>query len=322
MSCFYTVADDRHFLGAVALVNSLRLAGHREPIFVVDAGLTPQQRDLVAGHVDLISGPDGAPAVFLKVYGPLQRPADVAIILDADVIVLRPLTELIDAAAAGRLVAFVNNTPNHDRFFADWGPLLALGPLRRQPYLAAGQLLVPRVLSDRLLQPWLEGQAKVDIRRTWVGSGTLSDPFYFADMDVFNAVAAAHLERDEIVTVEHRLAPTPPFTGLRLVDKHRLVCSYPDDARPFLLHHMLAKPWLKATRTNIYSLVLPRLLLAPDVAVRLTPDQVPLRLREGWLAAADRRRADLQAMASAHLRAQLGRLRIRTRVAAWRRSRS
>jgi hypothetical protein len=322
MPFFYTVADSRHFLGAVALLNSLRLAGHREPLFVVDAGLTARQRDMIANHVDMIRAPDGTPAVFLKAYGPLQRPADVAIILDADVIVVRPLTELIDMAAAGRLVAFVNNAPNDQRFFSDWSSLLALGPLRRQPYLAAGQLLVPDALSGRLLQPWLEGQAKVDIRTTWVGSGTLADPFYFADMDVFNAVAAAQLERDEIVAVEHRLAPHPPFTGLRLVDTRRLVCRYPDGASPFVLHHVLAKPWLKATRTNIYSLVLSRLLLGPDVALRLSPDQVPLRLREGRLAAADRRRADLQATASNYTRAQLGRLRIRTRIAGWRRLRS
>jgi hypothetical protein len=182
----FTVADSRHFLGAVALLNSLRLAGHREPLFVVDARLTARERDMIADHVDMIRAPDGAPAVFLKSYGPVQRPADVAIILDADVIVVHPLMELIDMAA-GRLVAFVNNEPNDEWFFADWSSLLALGPLRRQPYLAAGQLLVPDVLSGRLLQPWLEGQANVDIRMTWVGNGTLADPFYFADMDVFSA---------------------------------------------------------------------------------------------------------------------------------------
>ena len=34
-----------------------------------------------------------------------------------------------------------------------------------------------------------------------------------------------------------------------------------------------------------------RLLLAPDVAIRLDPDRLPLRLREGPAAALDRRRA-------------------------------
>ena len=30
---FYTVADARYFLGAVGMINSLRLVGHDEPIF-------------------------------------------------------------------------------------------------------------------------------------------------------------------------------------------------------------------------------------------------------------------------------------------------
>ena len=41
---FYTVTDSHHFLGVVGLVNSLRLVGHDEPVFVTDAGLTAEQR--------------------------------------------------------------------------------------------------------------------------------------------------------------------------------------------------------------------------------------------------------------------------------------
>jgi hypothetical protein len=319
---FYVISDSRFFLGTVALLNSLRLVGHGEPIFLVDAGLTPEQRHMIADHVTMIPAPEGSPATFLKMLGPLEFPAKVAILLDADVIVVRPLTELIQAARDGRLVAFVNNEPNHARFFPDWASALALGPLRRQPYFAAGQLLIPESLSRRLLHPWKEGQAKIDIRRTLLGGGTLSDPFYFLDMDVLNAVVAAQFEAEEIVLLEHRLAPVPPFPGLRLVDRESLFCHYPDGVRPFLLHHALAKPWLKATCTNIYSLLLPRLLLSPDVAIRLEPKQLPLRLREGWFAAADRRRANMQAFVYAEARAQLGRFGIRTRIAEWRRRRS
>jgi hypothetical protein len=253
--------------------------------------------------------------------GPLKHPAAVAILLDVDVIVLRQLTELIAAARNGRLVAFINNEPNHDRFFAEWSSTLGFGHLRRQPYLASGQLFVPDSLSTRLLQRWKEGQTKIDMRRTLLGRGRLSDPFYFPDMDVFNAVVAAHLEPDEIMAVEHRLAPLPPFEGLHLIDMDSLLCRYPDGVRPFLIHHVLAKPWLKATRTNIYSLLLPRLLLGPDVALRLEPEQLPLRLRDGWLAQVDRRRANVQAFVNAEARKQLGRFGIRTRIANWRRER-
>lgn len=311
----YTVSDRRYFLGTVALLNSLRLLGHSDPVFLVDAGLSDEQRAMIADHVTLIPAPEGAPAIFLKMLGPLTHPADVAILLDADVIVLRPLTDLINAARDGRLVAFVNNEPNHDRFFAEWGPALALGPVQRRPYLAAGQLWIPQSLSARVLAPWQDAQCKVDIRHTWVGSGALSDPFYFADMDVFNAIVAAYLAPHEILALEHRLAPHPPFPDLVVLDRHRLVCQYPDGTRPVLLHHVLTKPWLKATRANVYSRLLPRLLLAPDVSLRLARDQLPLRLREGWLATGERGRASAQAAVFTLTRKQVGRLQVRTRLA-------
>jgi hypothetical protein len=311
---FYSVCDSHHFPGLVALLNSLRLVGHDEPVLVVDAGLTPDQRSLIANHVMLIPAPEDVPVVLLSPVGPSEYPASVAILLDADIIVVRPLTDLIDVARGGRLVGFVNNEPNHDRFFQEWSSALGLGPLRRQPYLNAGQLFIPSSLSRRLLELWSEAQAKVGMEGTRYGKGRLSDPFYFADQDVLNAVVSSGFAPDEISILEHRLAPHPPFAGLRLVDRDRLLCAYPDGARPFLLHHILAKPWLKATPTNVYSLLLPRLLLAPDVALRLRPAQLPLRLREGWLARADRRRANAQTFLYFHARAQLSRFGIRTRI--------
>ena len=71
-------------------------------------------------------GPKSWNAAYVQ---PSRRPADVAVILDADVIVVRRLTALIDAARSGRLVAFINNEPNEDRFFPEWRSALTLGPL-------------------------------------------------------------------------------------------------------------------------------------------------------------------------------------------------
>jgi hypothetical protein len=311
---FYSVCDSRHFPGAVALLNSLRLVGHDEPIFLVDAGLTAEQRSRIAEHVTLIAAPEGVPVFRLPPFGPSRQPARVAVLIDADIIVVRPLTRLMDAARDGRLVGFINNQPNHDRFFPEWSTMLGLGPVRRQPYLNAGQLLIPDALSRRLLEPWHEGLAKVDPQRTWLQKGCLSDPFYFGDQDVINAILGAHLEPHEITTLEHRLAPHPPFSALRLIDRNSLLCRYPDGASPFFLHHVLAKPWLTPTRLNVYASLLPRLLLAPDVALRLEPQELPLRLREGWLATLDRGRAHAQALVTALAIEQFGRFGIRTRV--------
>jgi hypothetical protein len=318
-SAFYAVADDRHFVGAVALLNSLRLVGHDEPFRLVDAGLTGAQRALLAGHAELLPAPDGVPAVHLAPYGPRQRPAGVQVVLDADIVVTRPLTELLATCQRGTFVGFVNNPPNHDRFFPEWGPALGLGPLRRRPYLNAGQFVLPGAMNDRLLDAWIDGQERIGMRGTRYGRAGLSDPFYFADQDVVNAVLAARLDEAEMDVREHRLAPHPPFAGLRLQDVAELRCGYLDGARPFFLHHTLGKPWLQATRRNVYSLLLPRLLLAPDVAVCLEPEQVPLRLRQGRLAAVDGHRADLQALVHAETRRRLGTFGIRTRLAARRR---
>jgi hypothetical protein len=312
---FYSVSDDHFFLGAVALVNSLRLVGHDEPIFIVDTGLTPEQRRKLADHVTLIPAPREEASVLLTPLGPSIHPAEVQVLIDADIIVTQPLTEFIEAARTGRVVAFLEPEPTHDRSFLEWASRLDLPQLRRQPYLNAGQLFVPESLGRRLYPLWTEGQEKVNLSETRYGKARLSDPFYFADQDVLNAVLAGRFEVAELMLAEHRLAPHYPFPGLDLVDTGRLACRYEDGTEPFLLHHILAKPWLKATKTTVYSRLLSRLLLAPDVALQLKPRQLPLRLRKGRWAAADRRRAHLQALIYAHSRRQLGRFGVRTRIA-------
>jgi hypothetical protein len=312
---FYSVSDSRFFLGAVALINSLRLVGHDEPIFIVDTGLTPEQRRRLASHATLIPAPRGEASVLLTPFGPSVRRAEIQVLVDADIIVTQPLTEFIEAARTDRIVAFIEPEPTHDRSFREWASRLDLPRLRPQPYVNAGQLFVPESLGQRLYSLWTEAQRRVNLTDTRYGKARLSDPFYFADQDVLNAVLAGHFEVDDLVIAEHRLAPHFPFEGLELIDASHLACRYADGVEPFLLHHILAKPWLKATRTTVYSLLLPRLLLAPDVVLRLEPRQLPLRLRQGRLAAADRSRANLQALIYAHSRRQLGRFGIRTRIA-------
>jgi hypothetical protein len=316
----YSVADTRHFLGLVALLNSLRLHGHDEPFFLVDAGLTAEQRLRLAGHATVVTAPDAVPPVFLTPYGPLEHPADVEIILDADIIVTRPLTELVAAAEAGRMVAFVDPA-HHERFFPEWAEVLGLGSLRQRPYINAGQLVLPIALASRLLPRWIDGEKRIGTRHSRYGTARLGDPFYFADQDVINALLAAEFSDDEILVLDKQLAPHPPFSRLRLDDEVGLVCRHDDGTRPFVLHHVLAKPWLAATRATSYSRLLTRLLLGSDVTVRLEPEELPLRLREGRLAAADRTRAHVQAIVRSEGRRQLGRFGIRTRIRARRRQR-
>jgi hypothetical protein len=320
-AAFYCVSDSNHFLGFVALVNSLRLSGHEEPVVLVDAGLLPEQRSALAEHVILIPAPTDTHVIFLKQHGPRVYPAEVMILLDSDIIVVRPLDDLVDAAEKGRLVAFVDNEPDADRYFPEWAEALGVDSVRRHPYINAGQVIVPFALAERVFGAWADGQAKIDVGQTWharVERG--SNPFYFGDQDVLNAVIGGCLGPDEVVIRENRMAPNPPFSGLRLVDARAVHCEYADGSQPYLLHHFLAKPWLTITPANAYSRLMTRLLLAPDVSIRVAPGLVPLRLREGRLAAIDRFRASTQAQLYAGARRGLGRLRIRTRLARLRRT--
>src|SRR6187551_3977245 len=58
---FYTIADAGFFPGLVALLNSLRLTGNAGELVALDRGLTPAQRELLAGHVSVVDLPE-APA--------------------------------------------------------------------------------------------------------------------------------------------------------------------------------------------------------------------------------------------------------------------
>jgi hypothetical protein len=88
-AAFYCVADERYFLGLVGMLNSLRLLGQREPVYVLDAGLTRDQRELLVPHATVVAG-DGAAAPWLaKTLAPMRHPAEVMVLIDADMIVTR-----------------------------------------------------------------------------------------------------------------------------------------------------------------------------------------------------------------------------------------
>ena len=54
---FYCVSSDAYFLGAVGMINSLRLQGHDEPVYVMDCGLSAPRRELLSPHVTLVAAP-------------------------------------------------------------------------------------------------------------------------------------------------------------------------------------------------------------------------------------------------------------------------
>jgi hypothetical protein len=277
-TAFYCVTDSRYFLGAVAMVNSLRLLGHREPVYVLDCGLTAHQRQLLAPHATLVPAPSDAPPWLLKTVAPLRHPAEVMVLIDADIIVTRSLSELIHRAAEPRVIAIENDT---DRFVAEWADLLGLGEVRRQPYVSSGLVLLGEPLGQDVLTLMGQLQDRVDFDRSFWRGNDRDYPFLYGDQDILNAILASRVERERMVALGNRLAPNPPFQGLRVLDPATLRCAHRDGTEPYALHNFYRKPWLVRTRSNPYSRLLTRVVLGPDVTLRLDPSELPLRLRTG-----------------------------------------
>ena len=298
-AAFYCVADERYFLGAVGLVNSLRLVGHDEPVYLLDCGLTGEQRELLAPQVNLVDGPGDTPPWLLKTIAPLAHPAETMVLIDVDMIVTRSLAELVDRAAGGRLVAVENF---RDRFVPEWGELLGLGQLRRGPYLSSGLVLADGRVGREVLELMGSLQERVDFELTFWRRDVRRYPFRFGDQDVLNGILASErVPADRVVALDRRLAPTPPYRGLRIVDEAALRCRHKDGFEPLVVHQYIRKPWLEATYHGVYSRLLVRLLCEPDVAVRVPERLLPLRLRRGLLAGVDRALASLRDAPRWHL---------------------
>ncbi len=255
-AAFYCMSSAMYFLGAVGMINSLRLHGHDEPVFLLDCGLDDAQRRLLEPHVRLVEAPDDLEPFMLKTVAPLAHPAEVMVLIDADMIVTRPLGELVERAAGERVVAVRHP---EDRFFDDWGELLGLGSTRRHPYLSSGLVFLGGDLGGEVVRLMDGAQHRVDFERTQFRTDfpdypfisttptALRDyPFFFADQDVLNAVLAARVEPERVVGLDERLAPTPPFEGVRISDERALRCALEDGTEPFVLHHYLAKAVARA----------------------------------------------------------------------------
>lgn len=300
---FYCVTDARYFLGAVALLNSLRIAGHDEPFYVLDAGLDREQQDLLAGAASVVASPTpiGRPTL-AKWVVPLLRPARAMVLLDSDVIVLGPLAPVLEDVLAGRVVAFADNQP--PRSHAAWANAVGVESIPRRTYVNAGLLGLPEELARGLLDDVARLQRQA---RGGGGTGSKRDPFHFADQDVWNAVIGARVPDESLRVLDHRLAPFVPYEarGLRVLDAQRLDCRYPDGSSPLVLHHIGPKPWLATTRPSVYARLLPRLLDSGDLAVRVPRRLLPFRLRRGLLPRVERVGRETTALVGARLRASL-----------------
>jgi hypothetical protein len=282
---FYCVCDSRYFLGAVGMLNSLRQLGHDEPVFVLDCGLTEAQRNRFAGHATVIAPPDDSPPWLLKAAAPVHTRADVTVLIDTDLLVTRPLTELIASAAEGRVVAFRNES---DRFFSAWGELPGLGDARPRPYVSSSLVFLGGATGSSVLSLMDGLRGRVDFGRTFWRANDPDYPYLLGDQDLLNAILATEVDPARVTELDPRLEAVPPFEGLEVVDERTLGCRFADGTEPYVVHHYGTKPWLEPTLPGVYTQLLLRLLRSRDVAIRVSRRDLPLHLQPGVIAGAKR----------------------------------
>ena len=308
-AAFFCLSDERDFVALAALINSIRDVGHREPIFVTDCGLTDAQRLVLKDHVTLIMAPEhssstpdldarGLPARLglEKAFGPLLVEPDVAVILDADVVVLRPLTDLL----GDRPVFFRDYVP--DRCHPDWSRL-GYRRLGEAPYVNAGHLIISR--SSGLLPLYRDAVEKMLhlVRSDPTTCRSFSDPFFLGDQDALNALLGS-IDPDSYLVSDE--AAYWPFEGT--LDRVRL------------LHHIMAKPWLTPLRSSPYTRHMVRLLAQGPV--RIPPAHLPPFLREGFFGELHRNSRAVRYRLGDVVDGRIPRFGIRTKLASSLRARS
>lgn len=284
---FFTISDADYFPGTVALVNSLRLTGHEQGIVVLDRGLTQRQRDTLASCADVVELPPSAPSdsYLVKPYPALLDVDGVVTLIDSDMIVTSSLQPILDHAASGRICAFPNHPSALWRSFPEWLELFELRTtLRKQPYLNAGFVAMSVDRWPTFLQRWWSACTAIPDRLA-----SLDDPEPLAqlDQDALNAILMSEIPEKSV-----EILPSYEWHlgRVELVDESTLLCVANGTQQPLLHTPRTPKVWQASgwrhvePSTRTYVTLMPRVLFASDVPIRLMPSDVPLWVRPGRLA--------------------------------------
>ena len=285
---YFTICDERYFLGTVALLNSLRLAGNEGPLVVLDRGMSASQRSRLDGRARIVSiDKDGAPTWMLKAFPRYFDTNGVVVIIDSDMIVTRSLRYVIDHANAGQICAYPDHVSQWDRSFAQWESSLGLrAPLRHQVYLNSGFIALSTQRWPHFLERYAELLDLAPVGSVFTGATDDTDPFWAADQDVFNALMMSEIPSDEIqiLPAEDEVHPDA-LKDVAVIEPSTLECRI-DGVRPAILHYsMRPKAWDRRAwiriRRDAYVRLFPRVVCADDVPVRVDPAQLPIWLRPG-----------------------------------------
>lgn len=286
-AAFYTIADARFFLGVVGLINSLRLTGHHQNVYLLDCGLSDSQRDLLRPHCTILTGfreVASNPTMF-KPFHYLLKPKGIVVVIDSDMIVTRSLGAIFDLAKNGRICALPD--PEKNRWFGEWYQLFGLSTEpRQQPYVNAGFLAFSTLHWPNLSQRWWQSCEKIASHPT-IAENAIDGPSAQADQDALNALLMSEVPKEALaLQPEEEEVFRKNFSKVKVVCKRTLACSYRGHSTTLLHSCGGPKPWENRAwrivrRHNAYLRLLRRLIVGKDVPIKVPPDQLPVWLRPG-----------------------------------------
>jgi hypothetical protein len=286
---YITVADAGYFIGAVAMLNSLRLTGNEGDVVVVDRGLSPEQRAALkpqARILDLTSEDRAKHAYFQRQLVYRYGLEGILVFIDSDMLITNDLSPIVEQAAAGKVVVYPNHPSGWERFFPEWAEVFELeAPLRRQRYANAGLVAFSTEHWPTLLARWERACAHIDPARIF--DGNWHQPFWAGDQDALNALLMSEIPPDSIA--EGDQAETLLFDSVNdgtIEDERTLRLTYRDVPVRFIHYGLSPKAWQpqgwrRIREDDTYALLLPRVLFGDDVAVPLRRTRVPLWVRPG-----------------------------------------
>ena len=288
---YLTVADAEYFVGAVAMANSLRLTGNEGELVVIDRGLTAAQQESLRPHARILelSPEDKAKHAFFQrqvVYR--YGMTGVLVFVDSDMLVTGSLAPIVEKAAAGKIVVYPNHPSGWHRFFPEWAEVFELeAPLRRQRYANAGLVAFSTEHWPEFLKRWERACTHIDPARIF--DGNWHQPFWAGDQDALNALLMSEVPAEAIA--EGDQAETLLFDSVNdgtIEDEQTLRLTLNGVPIRFIHYGLSPKAWQRQGWRRIreddtYARLLPRVLFAEDVPIRLDGDGVPLWIRPGRL---------------------------------------
>jgi hypothetical protein len=279
-----TMADPNFYLGLVALLNSLHLTGNADlPVVVLDAGLTPQQRESIGSFATfepLVSDGRAITVVDKTRVGELGL-SGVVLLIDADCIVTAPLHDLIRRAEAGRICAPRDDLPfGYERHFPEWEQLFGLrAPVREEGvYINAGTLCLSTSHWPELLARWAEISLCLPPGPFGLGRPDMH-PIARGDQDVLNALLWSEIPPSALDVLPIGAMAYAQWGDSRVVDIDTLRVSARGQASTLAHFSLGPKPWTAGgwRRVGLEPLLplVGRCLLGDGLVVRPDPEAVP-----------------------------------------------